>query len=484
MFKKRGVKKFLLIVAAVLIAVGLALVVVFFYVNNRINNLILGELENKDGVTVMSPDDKNLFTRLMPKLLGFDEEKTYLFLFLNNTELRPGGGFIGVYGIVTLNGGKVKIEHVEGSEIIDNNAPSTPKPVPPQPIADHLGLDRWWFRDSNWSPDFVESSKKALEFYALEQGYKAGDIDGIIGVTPTVLEELLKIVGPIKADGMTFDSINVTSKLEYEVEYGYKDRGIAVSDRKDIVGIFMKELFKKMGLTAILNWQEYLDTAVKLSNEKQILIYSRDEQLQSQLEQLGWDGKIISTDDDYLLWVDANLGALKTDHALDRNIKYSIEPQTDGRFVATVNMEYIHSGSFDWRTSRYLSYVRVFVPEGSELVNVIRDGKVITSPNVDKGVELKKTWFGTFLSLEPGKKTNLSFSYYLPIRIVEKINSGLYGAKVQKQLGTEKYGLTFDLDFGKKLSGAVPAEKQEKWGDNIYYLETDLSVDREVNVEF
>ncbi|EKE05774.1 MAG: hypothetical protein ACD_19C00178G0001 [uncultured bacterium] len=484
MFKKKRTKKILLIVAGVLIASTLALVFIFFYINNRINNLILGELENKNNVSIMSPEDKNLFTRLMPQLLGFDEEKTYLFLFLNNTELRPGGGFIGVYGIVSLNRGKVKIEHVEGSEIIDNNAPSTPKPVPPQPIADYLGLDRWWFRDSNWSPDFAESSKKALEFYALEQGYKANEIDGVIGVTPTVLEELLKIIGTVKADGLTFDSANVTSKLEYEVEYGYKDRGIAVANRKEVVGVFMKELFKKMGITAILNWQEYLDTAVRLSNEKQILIYSKDVQLQNQIEQLGWSAKVASTDDDYLLWVDANLGALKTDHALDRNLRYSIEPQADGRFVATINMEYIHGGSFDWRTSRYLSYARVFVPEGVELVKIVRDGKVISSSNVDKGIELKKTWFGTFLSLEPNNKTNLSFSYYLPNRIAEKINNGLYSLKVQKQAGTEKYGLTFVLDFGKKLSGASPAEKQEKWGDNIYFYETDLSVDREVSVEF
>ena len=93
MFKKKRTKKILLIVAGVLIASTLALVFIFFYINNRINNLILGELENKNNVSIMSPEDKNLFTRLMPQLLGFDEEKTYLFLFLNNTELRPGGGY-------------------------------------------------------------------------------------------------------------------------------------------------------------------------------------------------------------------------------------------------------------------------------------------------------------------------------------------------------------------------------------------------------
>ncbi|MCF6276743.1 MAG: DUF4012 domain-containing protein [Candidatus Magasanikbacteria bacterium] len=483
MFKKTRAKKILLITLAVIIAIILALVVVFFYVNNRINNLILNELISKEGATIMTQEDRDSFTRLLPILLGFGEEKTYLFLFLNNTELRPGGGFIGVYGVVTIDGGKVKIEKVEGSENLDHSAPSTPKPVPPKPLSDHLGVDRWWFRDSNWSPDFMESSKKTLELYMLEQGYKAGEIDGVIGVTPTVLEELLKIIGPISVDGMTFDSENVTRKLEYEVEYAYKDRDIAVEDRKVIVGIFMKELFKKMGLTAILNWQEYLDTAVKLSNEKQILIYARDDVLQDQIERLNWAGRVQDTSDDYVMWVDANLGALKTDHAIERIVKYSITPQEDGRFVANVNMEYTHNGSFDWRTSRYLSYVKVLVPKGSELVNVNRDGKKVGS-SVDSGVELGKTWFGTFFKLEPGNISNLSFSYYLPNNIVEKINNGTYDLTIQRQSGADTYDLTFELNFDKKLSGASPAEKEEFWGDSLYQYETNLSVDRSVSVEF
>jgi len=38
----------------------------------------------------------------VPFIIGYPEPKTYLFLLLNNTELRPGGGFIGTYGIVDI----------------------------------------------------------------------------------------------------------------------------------------------------------------------------------------------------------------------------------------------------------------------------------------------------------------------------------------------------------------------------------------------
>ena len=43
-----------------------------------------------------------LASEVLPNMLGYPGEKTYLFLFQNNTELRPAGGFIGTYGILKL----------------------------------------------------------------------------------------------------------------------------------------------------------------------------------------------------------------------------------------------------------------------------------------------------------------------------------------------------------------------------------------------
>ncbi|MCX6705358.1 MAG: DUF4012 domain-containing protein, partial [Candidatus Woesebacteria bacterium] len=43
----------------------------------------------------------------LPRLLGQDKSKTYLVLFENNMELRPTGGFIGSFGLVTFDGGRL-----------------------------------------------------------------------------------------------------------------------------------------------------------------------------------------------------------------------------------------------------------------------------------------------------------------------------------------------------------------------------------------
>src|SRR6185437_16558381 len=44
---------------------------------------------------------------IFPKLLGYNGTQTYLILFQNNAELRPGGGFIGSYGLVSFDHGKM-----------------------------------------------------------------------------------------------------------------------------------------------------------------------------------------------------------------------------------------------------------------------------------------------------------------------------------------------------------------------------------------
>jgi hypothetical protein len=56
----------------------------------------------------------------LKKLLGFEDTQNYLIEFLNNTELRPGGGFIGVYGVVKVKNGVPEVLKVEGTEILDN----------------------------------------------------------------------------------------------------------------------------------------------------------------------------------------------------------------------------------------------------------------------------------------------------------------------------------------------------------------------------
>lgn len=459
----------------------LFLLFIFLFLNyksgslqNFVFNQVVKKVSDNSQVNFLENSD------ILSKVLGMEEKQTYLVLFLNNTEIRPGGGFIGSYGLIEIEKGVPHIIKTEGTEILDLTAPYF-ESIPPIYLKEHLKIERWMFRDSNWSPDFYHSTLQGLEFYKKELGERSDQIDGVIGITPTVLEELLKIIGPIVIDDMEFNSDNFTEKLEYEVEYGYVEKGLKSNERKDLIGILAKEILVKARNSLLTNWSSYYNLFEKLTKEKHILFYSSNEEIQNLLEIKEWAGRVKQTSGDYLLWVDANLGAWKTDASLDRHLIYKIFPTDSGRFVAEVKMEYNHKSSKDWRTSRYLSYARIYVPKGSELIEIV-GGESPTGGlkdySMDKGEELDKQWFGSTVKVPPLSNKNLIFRFYLSPKIEQQIYSGVYDLIVQKQLGTLDHKLTLDLNFDNNVLSAHPSELEENWGDYKYSFKTDLFLDR------
>ncbi|MDD2758391.1 MAG: DUF4012 domain-containing protein [Patescibacteria group bacterium] len=419
------------------------------------------------------------------EFFGFQEPQTYLILFLNNTELRPGGGFIGTYAVVKMGEGYPEVLKVEGTEILDNLAPKDFPSIPPTPIKQFLGLERWYFRDSNWSPDFAVSAAKSLELYRKEKGTAAEEIHTVIGFTPTLIEELLKITGPVSVNGEEFTADNFTEKLEYEVEYGFAKKGITVDERKKMLVDLAKSVIMSTAKSALTNWGAYKDLVERMLKDKQMIMYSENKDYQSVFAAKHWDGTMSNENFDYLLWADANLGALKTDVAIDRTLSYEIKPAADGKYIAKVKMTFVHHGKFDWRTTRYRDYARVFVPAGSQLIRATGSMKEDWSKEpgpIDQGIENGRRWFGAFISIEPGKTGELSFEYYVAPEVLERLKANDYRLLVQKQLGTNNVRLTLGLNFAKQLAYAAPGESQHNHGDNRYDYSTTLLTDLDFEV--
>ncbi len=424
-------------------------------------------------------------TALIQAALGFGAPQTYLLVFLNNTELRPGGGFIGAYGVVTIDHAVPHILKVEGTEILDNLAPKNFPSVPPKPMKDYLRVERWNFRDSNWSPDFVLSSQKSLDLYTKEQGLAAKDIAGIIGFTPTLVENILKLTGPITVDGEVFDSNNFTEKLEYEVEYGYAEKGKDFDQRKKILSDLGPILIDRLKITAVTHLSDYLALIEKMVAEKQLMAYSLDPNTQAALDKRGVTGRMAETTGDYLLWADANLASLKTDVVMKRKLGYTLVATSTNRVVATASMTYNHTGTINWRISRYQTYARIFVPLGSKLLSVTSvssRGAVSSTSTADTGVENGRTWFGAPLLVEPKSTAELRFQYVLPGAVAQSISNGTYTLYAQKQLGTIDNGLTVTGYFGRNVQSATPGELPKNYGDTRYDIATDLTVDRTFTV--
>ena len=449
----------------VIIIVGICIYGLFI-VFNKYNNISISTILHSDFVTnnikehINSPNIIKSFDHL-DVLLGFEKPMTYLILLQNNTELRPGGGFIGSYAVVKVSEGMPEIILIEGTEVLDKKTPVSWKPQPPQIITDELGVDKWYFRDSNWSADFKENAIRGLFFYKNEGGIEADNIDAVVAFTPKVLEEILNIIGPIEVNGITFTKENSVAALEYEVEYDFAKKGIEVIDRKNILKPFFAKIVNKVLERSILDWKKYIALLDKITEEKHVVVYFKDKEIQQHFKNIDWTGEVKDSDGDFLLWVDANLAALKTDHAIDRSLFYTISENENNKLVAKATMNYVHNGVFDWRTTRYRTFARVYVPKGSEFLEI--EG-VPLDTEVVKGIDGDKNWFGAFFTFEPGTKKSVSFIYTLPEHIKKDVDDGKYTLLVQKQLGTDNHSLTIDANFG-KTNGKISSS-------------TDLNIDR------
>jgi hypothetical protein len=437
-------------------------------------------------------------TKLLPAFGGLDEAETTLLLFLNNNELRPGGGFIGSYGVLTMDGGD--IAHLDTADVyaLDNAAQASVNRIPPYPLASYNATDVWFFRDSNWSPDFSVSAEKAIELFLEEVGYLdsvegipvAYEIDHVVGITPTFASDLLSITGDIAVGGQVFSSENVADLLEYQVEFAYAQQGIPEAQRKAILADLVQAMKTELFSLPFSRWSEVNEAVQKSLLEKQVLLYSADEDVQNIVAQIGWGGLVEEVESDVLMVVDANLASLKSDPFVDREIEYSFFENSSGQWVGRVEILYKHKGVFDWKTTRYRTYARIYVPLGAEfisasgtLANDLSKNSRGVEGSVDQYEEFGLQVFGAFTSVEPGAEQLLTFEFELSPLVVDMIEDGVYDLAILKQVGALSRALTLDLDFGKTLTDAEPSEDFKDWGNAVYSAESTLDKDLQFHVE-
>ncbi len=155
---------------------------------------------------------------LVPSFIAQDSKKTYLLLFQNSAELRPTGGFIGSYGLLTFEKGKLLDFNVEDIYSADGQLKGYVEP--PAPIKEFLGQNTWYFRDSNWDPDFPISAQRA-EWFLKKTTNRS--VDGVIAVNLPAVKELLKATGTINLtdynEEVTAD--NLFERAEYHSEIDF-----------------------------------------------------------------------------------------------------------------------------------------------------------------------------------------------------------------------------------------------------------------------
>lgn len=388
---------------------------------------------------------RDLVARL-PVLIGGENRKTYLVLLQNNSELRPTGGFLGSYALVTFENSRLTDISVYDVYTADGQLKGHVEP--PFAIKQHLGEASWYLRDSNWDPDFVNSSDQAEWFLEKEMERK---VDGVIGIDLQVLKTALELTGSVNLVdlGETVTADNVYEKIQYEVE----DTFFPGSQKKTTM---LTSLSKQIVTKLINQIQEpkssFGQQIVNLLEARHIQIALNDTEAAQTMSELGWDGSVSPPKCDcetiWLGMAEANVGVNKANYFIKRknNLEVNIKPDT-ASFKLDVSLENTSRGnSFDLG-GRYKAYLRLLLPKTAKFDNaqiIGADGSKAVSADVYE----KERWSeaGILVELAAGesKKIELSWNQELDMSLALPGKIQFYW---RKQAGTEADPTDVSISF-------------------------------------
>jgi hypothetical protein len=446
----RGLTKKRLAIGAATLAIAGVGAYFFSFAKEHKQEIALGSLSVFEKVSKLLPIEADtraeieVVNALAEKLAVKDDKvRTYMVMLQNNYELRPGGGFLGQYAVLKVKNGEIVSTFVEDANLLDQRIVA--KITPPWPMTRMIQLKRWKFRDSNWSPDFPTNVEKAQYFYRLAGGRE--QFDGVVAVNATVFDHILNITGPIEMPGYgTYTSADASLKLEEHVEKAYLGDDVAAElkqSRKNVMKKIAAEIVSRIStLNNIPKLAEFAQTELR---DKNVMLWFKDPELQALVGKVHWDGSVAKDwGGDYLMVVDANLGALKSDYYMKRSLEYSVDFTAGPRPVATLTYKYNHTATRgDWRTSDYHTYARVLAPKGSKYVEGSRQKTGGVSGQDDPALD--KTVFGYKVDAVMNQELPTSIKYELP----ETVKPENYQLLIQKQSGIGNIPVTVRIKTAK-----------------------------------
>ncbi|MBI3573299.1 MAG: DUF4012 domain-containing protein [Candidatus Kerfeldbacteria bacterium] len=417
--------------------------------------------------------------------------KEYLVVFQNNDELRATGGFPGTFLLVQFDRGTFKVLDAPGTGPYSLSDQIPKNMRPPQPIL-AVGSS-WAFQDTTWFLDVPTSASFMLNFYEQARGFEP---DGVIFLTPQIVETLLKITGPIGMPnyGVSVTADNFVAATEDQVEFHYDK---AVNKPKQFLLDMMPALIGELSHLGGQQGFQAAASVIEQADEANLLFYSRDQKTEQAASSLAWAGDIGKPMGDFLAVTDSNLGGGKTDRVIQETISTNINLQP-ATIEHTVTIIRHHQGDPNNTLQNFTNrdFIRVYAPANATLTDIsgesvppdgfffapapgtatpatltAAEGQELLDPN--RGIrvthESGKTVFGAWSILPLGQQQTITFRYTTPRN--PDIKSASYTLDWQKQPGapTRTWTLAVTPPTGNSFATVEPASLAQAKGSTLTF---------------
>jgi hypothetical protein len=387
----------------------------------------------------------SLAGRFLPAALGAERPMTYLVLLENPSELRPSGGLIGSVGTLTMTRGSPTRLDIRDYDSLN---PLFKQRFPvPSPLDRYLAFydNSLELGDAGWDPDFPNTARLAEAMY---ESAVPSDLQGTISIDPYAVAALMKVTGPVDVPGYgRFTSDDFFLRLNTIVN-ARADTAVG----KRALPVVAQQVLARLLDQPVGSWPAILSALQQQAAARHVQIYLHDPASEQALARAGYDGALVSArTDDYLMLVDANVGATKGDWYTHKQLSLDTEVYAGGLSRHELRVTYQLPQPVD-DTDRllnpgdgaYRDYVRFYLPEQASLAGfqLLVDGKLVAKSPDRVYVEHGKQVVGAFFELPRGHQAELRLAYEVPLAHARR-----YSFYLQKQAGVPELPVSLSFSF-------------------------------------
>lgn len=343
---------------------------------------MLGEFHTYLPIIQQGVDQASAVVAVLPQLLGLGTPARYLVEIMDSTELRPSGGFIGNYGIVTLSGGQVTSVQVTDTYILDkvykltHRHTTLPSNYGWFPFTSSWG---WGLRDSNLDADFPTSALNGETLYNLESE-GLFPLTGVIAITPALIGQILTLTGPITIPEYheTVTAQNLIDRIHYHQLIEDANGGDTPSAdgnssvRKRFTALLGQYALARVRSLPATQLPKLLGMLVDSLHTKDLQIYLNASAAEDVLHTYHLDGSVQSPAGDGIFVVNTNIAQTKANGFLNTTINDQVTIDSAGAATHHTVIRFNWAkpgltGSDFYGSTVYKGYIQVYVPQGSVL---------------------------------------------------------------------------------------------------------------------
>lgn len=440
----------------------------------------------------------------LPQLLGSNTERKYLILFQNNTELRPGGGFIGSYGLLTLSHGKFKNFSIH--DVYDADGQLKGHVEPPFAIRRYLPSAHLYLRDSNFDIDFTKNAQKVAFMLNAETGEK---VDGVVGVDLSLVKNIIGSLGSIYVPSYS-ETVTPDNFFLLTEKHAEKNSFAGSTQKKDFLSALFSALQDKLFSAKGDLYSNVSQALLNGLEEKHLLMTVADPSVQTSFAANGFSSALMdsreideSTLNDFFGINEANLGIDKVNYFVTRKVDQKVIVTDKGQVQERVTLQFENNSTGQWPGGDYKNYLRFILPKGTSLTNLTINGKdqkivpAVTDPTayeaktfrppqgleVEQTEESGKSIFG-FLVMIPVKTTStITIAYTLPTTVDLTQSLPVYSLQLFKQPGIDDVPYSLEATYPQGYSLLKSSEQMKNTGNTVS-LTKDIQKDIGITVSF